>query len=369
MRDRRPVDELSIDELERLLAIRKREARQQRLRRFEDRGRRVPIVAPVDQVIADEDRSAHGLALPQQHEAALDMNPVEPPVSYDITDDVPRFEDDIETERKQRRSKHPKRTQASPVLASDGSRPRALWDTILLGVEMVGVAGIVALLILGVYFVINESSKIEALEEQSAQIQRDAEAMRPTPSPRPELRVQLSDYVLPGGHHYNEGIGTFNLDELPESIKPAAIAQLNRAPLAEVSERPAYSPDVIEIPAIGVNASIWGGDDWYQMQKGVGHFLGSANPGEDANMVLSAHNDIFGEIFRDIEHLEPGDEIRVRAMDGRWYTYLVYDKQQVNPSDVWVLERGHQPIVTLITCYPYRVDTHRMVVFARLKES
>jgi sortase A len=369
MRDRRPVDELSIEELERLLAIRKREARQQRLRRFEDRGRRVPIAAPVDQVTEAEDRSASAPTLPQQHEAALDMEPVEPPVSYDITDDVPRFEDDIETERKQHRPKQPKRAQASTVLASDGSPPRALWDTILLGVEMVGVAGIVALLILGVYFVINESSKIEALEEQSAQIQRDAEAMRPTPSPRPELRVQLSDYVLPGGHHYNEGIGTFNLDELPESIKPAAIAQLNRAPLAEITERPAYSPDVIEIPAIGVNASIWGGDDWYQMQKGVGHFLGSANPGEDANMVLSAHNDIFGEIFKNIEDLESGDEIRVRAMDGRWYTYSVYDKQVVNPSDTWVLEPGNQPIVTLITCYPYQVDTHRIVVFARLKES
>ncbi len=368
MRDKRPVDELSIKELERILAIRKREARQHRLRQFEDRGRRVPGMAPVDQAVDDISPPLP----PQQHEAALEMEPVDPPITYDLTDDVPRFEDEIEMGIEHRQKPRPRRSatyESGAPYASSAPRPRALWDTVLLGVEMIGVAGIAALLILGVYFVINENSKIEALEEQSAQVQRDAEAMRPTPTPMPELRVQLSDYVLPGGHKYNDGVGTFNLDELPESIRPAAVAQLNVAPQASIVERPVYSPDVIEIPAIGVNASIWGGDDWYQMQKGVGHFLGSANPGEDGNMVLSAHNDIFGEIFRNIEDLESGDEVRVRAMDGRWYTYVVYGKDVVGPGDVWVLDRGNQPIVTLITCYPYRVDTHRMVVFARLQDS
>lgn len=363
MRDRRPVDELSIEELERLLAIRKREARQKRLRRFEDRGRRLPA-APVDQII-EEPLSAE---VPHQHEAAHEVAPVEPPSTYDITDDVPRFEDDIETEIKQRQ---PKPSRRPPTHAGDAtiSRPRALWDTVLLGIEMIGVAGIVALLILGIYFVINENSKIDALEEQSAKIQRDAEAMRPTPSPMPELRVQLSDYVLPGGHVYNDGVGAFNLEELPESIRPAAVAQLNVAPQADIAERPSFSPSIIEIPTIGVNASIWGGDDWYQMQKGVGHYLGSANPGEKSNMVLSAHNDIYGEIFRDIGRLEPGSEIRVQAMNGRWYTYVVYDKQIVEPTDIWVLEPGNDAIVTLITCYPYRVDTHRQIVFGRLIEN
>ena len=367
MRDRRPVDDISIEELERILAIRRREVRQQRLRRFEDRGRRVSGAAPVDQDIED----APPLEAPQQHESAHDVEPIEPPVTYDLTDDVPRFEDEIEAEIKRHRPKQKQRSTGQ-AFSSNGrqeSQPRALWDTILLGVEMIGVAGIVALLILGVYFLINENSKIEDLEAQSAKVQRDAEGMRPTPTPMPELRVQLSDYVLPGGHKYIDGVGVFNLDELPESIRPAAIAQLNVAPQADLVARPAYSPDVIEIPAIGVNASIWGGDDWYRMQKGVGHFLGSANPGEDANMVLSAHNDVFGELFRYIEKLEPGDEVRVRAMDGRWYTYVVYGKEIVNPSDVWVLDRGNQPIVTLITCHPYQVDSQRMIVFAQLKES
>lgn len=367
MRDKRPVDELSITELERILAIKKREARQQRLRQFDDRGRRLPnVLSPLD----EHDSDTMPVSVPQQHEAAQEVEPVEPPSTYDLTDDVPRFEDEVNTpphrEPAQRhvvRHRNGRRHAAAPK-----SRQRVILDNVLLGVEMVGIAGIVTLLIMGVYFVINENSRIEALEEKSAQIQRDAEAMRPTPSPQPELRINLADYVLPGGHVYNEGIATFNFDELPDSLRPVAIAQLYGAPQATITERPVYSPAVIDIPAIDVTASIWGGDDWYSLSKGVGHLLGSANPGEDANMVLSAHNDIYGEIFRDIKLLEPGDLVRVQALDGQWFTYEVYHKEVVLPSDVWVLEPGHEPIVTLITCEPYRVDTHRMVVFARLVE-
>jgi sortase A len=197
--------------------------------------------------------------------------------------------------------------------------------------------------------------------------------MRATPTPLPELSIQLADYVLPGGHYSPDvtgGEGAFNLDELPASIRPMVMAQLV-APQAERFTPQASSPVriVIDTPQVQVDASIYGGDDWYNLVKGVGHYLGSANPGEDANMVLTAHNDIYGEIFRDIQYLEPGDEIRVQANNGRWYTYVVFDKQIVEPSDVWVLEPGNSPIVTLITCHPYRVDTQRMIVFGKLVSS
>ena len=206
--------------------------------------------------------------------------------------------------------------------------------------------------------------------EKSAEIQRDADALRATPTPVPVLSVRLSDYVLPGGHYSPDQTGgqaAFNVDELPESIRPYAIAQI-LAPQAErVTPQPS-SPNriVIETDKVSVDASIYGGDDWAQLTKGVGHYAGSANPGDDANMVLAAHNDIFGEIFRDIQYLKPGDEVRIQAQNGRWYTYVVYEKQIVDPTDVWVLARGNESIVTLITCHPYQVDTQRMVVFAKL---
>jgi sortase A len=364
MRDKRPVDELSIEELERILIVRKRESRQKRLQRYVSEGRRLPDAAPVDRALEPPPEPA----APQQHEAAEAMRPIEPPVTYDITGDVPRFEDDLEAEVQQRRPARPARN-GSPTVST--RRPRAAWDKVLLVVEVVGVIGVVLVLIVGGYLIITENDRIEALDEKSAEIQRDAEALRATPTPMPLLTVRLSDFVLPGGHYSPDRAGgaAFNLDELPESIRPMAMAQI-LAPQAERVVAQPSQPERIEITTdrVSIAASIYGGDDWAQLQKGVGHYTGSANPGENGNMVLSAHNDIYGEIFRDIQYLQPGDEIRIRAHNGHWYTYVVYQKEIVDPTEVWVLERGSAPIVTLITCHPYRVDNQRMIVFAELRE-
>jgi sortase A len=363
MRDRRSVDDLSIEDLERILVIRKRAERQKRLQRYVEEGRRLPTAAPVD--FAPE-------LPPQQHEAAEELPPVEPPVTYDITDDVPRFEDEVERELEQRRKEHsrPTRPGNGGAQTTAATRRRSTWDRLLLVVEVLGVIGVVLVLLAGSYLVITESDKIDALNKKSAAIQREAESLRPTPSPMPVLSVRLSDYVLPGGHYSPDKTGgqaAFNVDELPESIRPFAIAQI-LAPQAELVEAQPSSPNRIVVATAKVNfdASIYGGDDWTQLQKGVGHLAGSANPGENGNMVLAAHNDIYGEIFRDIQYLKPGDEVRIQAVNGRWYTYVVYDKQIVAPTDVWVLAPGNEAIVTLITCYPYRVDTQRVVVFAKL---
>nr|WP_290670609.1 class D sortase [Ardenticatena sp.] len=128
-------------------------------------------------------------------------------------------------------------------------------------------------------------------------------------------------------------------------------------------------PSRIVIPSIGVDAPIVEGDDWEALKRGVGHHLGSANPGERGNMVLSAHNDIFGEIFRYLENVEIGDEIFVYDGAGREYRYVVAQKRIVEPTAVEVLAPSPEPIATLITCYPYLIDTQRLVVIAELDTS
>ena len=351
MRDKRPVDELSIAELERILAIRKRALRQERLRRLEQQGRRVS--AAVEPIIAEP----YPDTLPQAQTA----EPVAAPVPS-VTDDVPRFED--EAVSAPRAAARPREGAPSPLR-------RRFFDRVLLLVEVVGVVGIVTILLLGSYLVMAENSKIEALAQKSADIQREADAMRVTSTPRPDLSIRLSDYVLPGGHYSPDATGgeyAFNLDEVPESLRPVVLAQLT-APRAERATPQPSSPVriVINTARVQVDASIYEGDDWEQLLKGVGHYAGSANPGEPRNMVLVAHNDIYGEIFRDIQYLKPGDEIRIQANNNLWYSYVVYDKFIVQPSDVWVLAPGNEPIVTLITCHPYRVDTQRMVVVGRLQ--
>ena len=148
---------------------------------------------------------------------------------------------------------------------------------------------------------------------------------------------------------------------------------LFRAPLVQSVSNlplPTASPDHavrIQIPAIGVDAPIVQGDGWEQLKKGVGQHLGTPNPGQTGNLVLSAHNDVFGEIFRYLDQLEPGDEI-ILYTSQRSYIYTVQQSQLVEPTRVEVMAPTREPVVTLISCYPYRVDDQRIVITALLSE-
>jgi sortase A len=131
---------------------------------------------------------------------------------------------------------------------------------------------------------------------------------------------------------------------------------------------PTASPEQavrIQIPAINVDAPVVLGDGWEQLKKGIGQHVGSTNPGLDGNMVVSAHNDVFGEIFKDLDQLQAGDEVIVYT-NQRAYTYLVEQTQIVEPTRVEVMGPSNDPIITMISCYPYMVDDQRIVVTAVL---
>jgi sortase A len=132
---------------------------------------------------------------------------------------------------------------------------------------------------------------------------------------------------------------------------------------------PTAAPDQairIQIPAIKIDAPVVQGDGWEQLKKGVGQNVGSANPGQDGNVVLSAHNDVYGELFRYLDKLQPGDQV-VLYTQQRQYTYVVDRTAVVEPTAVEVMASTGSPTVTLISCYPYLVDKQRIVVFARLQ--
>jgi sortase A len=122
----------------------------------------------------------------------------------------------------------------------------------------------------------------------------------------------------------------------------------------------------IEIETIGVSAPIVPGDDWEALKRGVGQHIGSADPGQNGNLVLTGHNDIYGEVFRYLEDLKPGDEIIIFTAS-RSYTYLVTETLIVEPDFIEVLEPTPNATLTLISCTPYRVDTQRIVVLAELQ--
>lgn len=185
--------------------------------------------------------------------------------------------------------------------------------------------------------------------------------IQPTIEPTPLITA----VILPSGHTPPNSPGGVqpNDAEIPEHLRPL-VQSLANLPLPTSGPNQAVR---IQIPAIQVDAPIVQGDGWEQLKKGVGQHIGSANPGEASNLVLSAHNDVFGEIFRNLDKLQPGDEV-VLYTSQQSFSYTVETTMIVEPTQVEVMAPTSDGVVTLISCYPYMVSNKRIVVIASLEQ-
>jgi len=225
-------------------------------------------------------------------------------------------------------------------------KPRLL-DRALIVVEVLAVLGLLMI-------IWNGFNVVRSLNQETASVLQQP-GLTPTP-----LIVAV---VLPGGHTPPNAPGGVqpNDAEIPEHLRPLvqSVAALpTPAPSPEQAER-------IQIPSLGVDAPIVVGDGWEQLKKGVGQNLTSVNPGQSGNLILSAHNDVFGELFRDLDQLNPGDEVIIYTSQ-RAYVYIISQTQIVEPTRVDLMAQTQEPIVTLVSCYPYMVDNQRIVVTATL---
>lgn len=162
------------------------------------------------------------------------------------------------------------------------------------------------------------------------------------------------------------------LTSAPDDSSPAASASSEVTPFRLSTPAPAlYRPPTrIVIPAIGVDAPVVpvGIDASGRIgaaDSAAGHFSFSKYPGEQGNSIITGHVDTKGEVFRWLHKLEPEDEVRLFAGD-KEYVYIVVDKRIVDPSDKSPLADTPDATLTLITCYPYGIDTQRLIVTARL---
>lgn len=297
MSRRKSPEDLSVEELRRLLIEKRRGARRERLEHFKRTGR-----------VVDVEPDALAASAP-----VVDTR--------EDTGDQPRVPE-------------PKR--------------RRTMDRVLLAVEILAVVGLVGVLISG-FGVLRDLND----EVASALIQ---ETLTPTPL--------VMAVVLPSGHTPPDAQGNTqpNLDEIPEHLRPM-VQSLESLPI------PTPAPDQairIQIPALGVDAPIVQGDGWQQLKKGVGQNLASAYPGQNGNVILSAHNDVYGELFRYLDRLAPGDQVIIYTQQ-RQYVYVVDRTAIVEPTAVEVMAGTGSPTATLISCYPYLVNKQRIVVFARLQ--
>jgi len=121
----------------------------------------------------------------------------------------------------------------------------------------------------------------------------------------------------------------------------------------------------IQIPKIGVELPIYHGTAEETLDKGVGHLLGTSLPvgGIGTHCVLTGHSGLAGtRMFSDLDQLNKGDVFYVRVLD-ETHAYMIMDINTVLPEDTSKLEIDPQrESVTLVTCTPFGVNTHRLLV-------
>jgi sortase A len=200
------------------------------------------------------------------------------------------------------------------------------------------------------------SEQLRAATNQTAAAVQTVPTAVPTPL--------INAVVLPDGHKpptAPRGAAP-NFDEIPPHLRAYAQA-LTPVPIS--TPAPAHATR-LQIPALNVDAPVRHGTDWEQLKLGVGHSVGTANPGERGNLVLAAHNDVYGELFRYLDQLKPGDAVIAYAGQQR-YRYVITESRIVKPTQVEVMLPTNEATLTLISCYPYLIDTERIVVLGQLQ--
>lgn len=343
-RDKRPVDELSIEELERVLTIRKREEREKKLQRMKRAGRIVASGTPIQPTPVEPETNALPPALVALTQPALTPQPVNQPSKPQagITTWTPEFEDESH----------------SSGSGATSRFWRSFMNQTLLLVEGVAVIG---LLFLG-YQMLTATNR---LQQETANAQAEAaeqiKATIPTLIPTPQ--IQLSAVILPGGHTITEsGEVRFNYDEVPEALRYLVAEQVLQ-PIAARPQPTSETAVAFSLPSLNIDQVIVQGTDWEALKLGIGQFQNGVNPGdEQGNVVLSGHNDVYGEIFKDLDQIKTGDEMFVRTAT-QVFTYRVTGMDIVKPDDVSILNSRGGATITLISCYPYKVNDKRIIIF------
>jgi LPXTG-site transpeptidase (sortase) family protein len=170
--------------------------------------------------------------------------------------------------------------------------------------------------------------------------------------------------------------GLFNEVAIAPFIHPNSRAQATPIILSTDGVAPTDKPEVI-IPKINVElpyilgSSVVEADIEQQLEDGIAHYPTTAQPGQLGNAAFFGHssNNIFNKgrykfAFVLLHELQPGD-IFYLTNGGKVYTYKVFQKKVVEPTETWVLNpvQGKAATATLITCDPPGTSLHRLVVW------
>jgi sortase A len=154
------------------------------------------------------------------------------------------------------------------------------------------------------------------------------------------------------------------------ALTALAAADERIAYLARREQRAAATGDAIgriAIPRIGVSLLVVQGTDSGSLEKGPGHYPGTALPGLGQTVAIAGHRTTYLAPFRHIDALRPGNRIILEMPYGR-FTYVVQYRRIVAPTALWVTRNVGYDRLALSACTPLYSAAQRIIVFARLRQ-
>jgi sortase A len=181
----------------------------------------------------------------------------------------------------------------------------------------------------------------------------------PTPQPTPLAEPIVPADAIPA---LEPGSTDNEMHVVPVPLKPPVAAALPARRL--VIPTIAVDTKVIQL---GTKLDKYGKIAWETAPFAAGQHKGMAGPGQNGNMIISGHisSPNEGAVFNSLPKLKVGEGVIV-ATDERQYLYRVTETKVVTPDQVDVLDQTPDPTLTLITCYPDKIYSHRLVVTATL---
>lgn len=182
--------------------------------------------------------------------------------------------------------------------------------------------------------------------------------------PSEEVQAQIQS-----AHAYNNALLSGEMaplsDPYSEEEKEEGITEY--AHFLEVREK----LGVLTIPKINMKFPVFAGMSERVLQNGVGHMAGTSLPvgGLNTNSILTAHRGLTeNKLFTDLDKMSYGDLFFMETIAGK-LAYKVVDIKIIEPTEIEALKiEQNRDLITLLTCTPYMVNTHRLLVIGERAE-
>ncbi|VHD35488.1 sortase family protein [Streptococcus pyogenes] len=177
---------------------------------------------------------------------------------------------------------------------------------------------------------------------------------------RAKLSYKEIDQRMELARAFNDSLRNV-VEKDPYSDEMKQKGRVEYARMLEIHERMGH----IEIPAMNVDLPMYAGTNEEVLQKGAGHLEGTSLPigGNSTHSVITAHTGLpTAKLFTDLTKLKVGDKFYIHNIK-EILAYQVDRIKVVEPSDFsdLLIVPGHD-YVTLLTCTPYMINTHRLLV-------